>query len=126
MRKAEAVLTGIPKHVNMGQYAGQGYLTPQQDSSVFIKPENVFDVKPSPPETALQNSFGLPLLHLQFKPPYVFSAPPRAFSRFPSVPGTEGRNQPQLSLLHPCLPPENTVMTFCVTEVHLVHVSVSV
>ncbi|XP_006520063.1 ciliogenesis and planar polarity effector 1 isoform X5 [Mus musculus] len=52
MRKAEAVLTGIPKHVNM--------------------------------------------------------APPRAFSRFPSVPGTEGRNQPQLSLLHPCLPPENT------------------
>ncbi|XP_029399823.1 ciliogenesis and planar polarity effector 1 isoform X3 [Mus pahari] len=108
MRKAEAILTGIPKHVNVGQYIGQGYLTPQQDCSVFIKPENVFDVKPRPPETALQNSFGLPLLHLQFKPPYVFSAPPRACSRFPSVPGTEGRNHPQLSLLHPCLPPENT------------------
>lgn len=104
MKNSEAVPTGIPTRVSLDQYAGRGCSAPQQGSSVFIRP----------PETALQNSFGLPLLHLQFKPPYVVSTPARALSRFPSVPGTEGRAHPQLSLLHPCLPPENTVMTFCV------------
>ncbi|XP_038959459.1 ciliogenesis and planar polarity effector 1 isoform X11 [Rattus norvegicus] len=109
MRKAEAVLPGIPKHENLDQCTGQESVTPQQDSSVFIKPGSVFDVTPRPPETALQNSFGLPLLHLQFKPSYVFSMPSRAaLGSFPSVPGTEGTKHPQLSLLHPCLPPENT------------------
>lgn len=118
VREAEAVLTGTPKLVTIDQCGGHGYLRPQQDSSVLIKPENVFDVKPRPPETALQNSFGLPLLHLQFKPPYIFSPPPRALSGFPSVAGTEGGEHPQPSFLHPCLPPENTVMTVCVTIVH--------
>ncbi|XP_076772232.1 ciliogenesis and planar polarity effector 1 isoform X1 [Arvicanthis niloticus] len=108
MKRAEATLTGVLKPVSVDQCAGQGFLKPQQDASIFIKPENVFDVKPRPPETALQNSFGLPLLHLQFKPPYVFSTSSRSLSRFPSVPGTEGRKHPPLSLLHPCLPPENT------------------
>ncbi|XP_031215678.1 ciliogenesis and planar polarity effector 1 isoform X2 [Mastomys coucha] len=108
VREAEAVLTGTPKLMTIDQCGEHGYLRPQQDSSVLIKPENVFDVKPRPPETALQNSFGLPLLHLQFKPPYIFSPPPRALSGFPSVAGTEGREHPQLSFLHPCLPPENT------------------
>ncbi|XP_052599133.1 ciliogenesis and planar polarity effector 1 isoform X11 [Peromyscus californicus insignis] len=106
-----AVLRDIPKHVNLDQYVGQQYLTPQQDSSVFIKPESVFDVKPGPPETVPQNSFGLPLLHLQFKPPYIFPSPSRASSRLPSVPtrsDTEGKQYPQLSLLHSCLPLENT------------------
>ncbi|XP_027257122.1 ciliogenesis and planar polarity effector 1 isoform X4 [Cricetulus griseus] len=110
MKKADSLLRDIPKNVNLGQYVGQQYLAPQQDSSVFIKPESVFDVKPGPPETALQNSVGLPLLHLQFKPPYMFSSPSKAASRLPSVPpqsGTEGRKYPQLSLLHSCLPPEN-------------------
>ncbi|XP_060236476.1 ciliogenesis and planar polarity effector 1 isoform X1 [Meriones unguiculatus] len=110
-KKAEAVLTNMPKPVNLDQYVGQQYLTLQQDSSVFIKPENVFDVKPGHPETAPQNSFGLPLLHLQFKPPHVFSTPSGASNRFPSVPtksDTEGKKYPQLSLLHSCLPPENT------------------
>ncbi|GAB1299232.1 Ciliogenesis and planar polarity effector 1 [Apodemus speciosus] len=99
MKNVEAApTTGIPTCTSLDQYAGQGCSAPQPDSSVFMRP----------PETALQNSFGLPLLHLQFKPPYVVSTPPRALSRFPSVPGTEGRKYPQLSLLHPCLPPENT------------------
>ncbi|CAH6787350.1 Cplane1 [Phodopus roborovskii] len=109
LKKADAVLRDTPKHVNLNQYVGQQCLAPQQDSSVFIKPESVFGVKPGPPEAALQNSVGLPLLHLQLKPPYMFSSPSRAASRLPSVPlqsDTEGRKCPQLSLLH-SLPPEN-------------------
>ncbi|XP_040613530.1 ciliogenesis and planar polarity effector 1 isoform X3 [Mesocricetus auratus] len=111
MKKADTVLRDTPKHVNLGQYGGQQYSAPQQDSSGFIGPESVFDVKPGPPETGLQNSVGLPLLHLQFKPPYMFSSPSRASSRLPSVPpqcGIEEKKYPQLSLLHSCLPPENT------------------
>ncbi|XP_076407922.1 ciliogenesis and planar polarity effector 1 isoform X2 [Peromyscus maniculatus bairdii] len=106
-----AVLRDTPKHGSLEQYVGQQYLTPQQDSSVFIKPESVFDVKPVPPGTVPQNSFGLPLLHLQFQPPCIFSSPSRASSRLPSVPtrsDTEGKQYPQLSLLHSCLPLENT------------------
>ncbi|KAK7810657.1 hypothetical protein U0070_012783 [Myodes glareolus] len=106
MNKADAVLRDTPQHANLDMY-----LTPRQASSVFIKPESVFDVKPGPPETAPQNSFGLPLLHLQFKPPCIFSSPPRASSRLPSVPtksGPERKQNPQLSLLHSCLPLENT------------------
>ncbi|CAO2592407.1 Ciliogenesis and planar polarity effector 1 [Lemmus lemmus] len=109
MKKADAVFRDTPKHANLDQYVEQ-HLTPQQASSVFIKPESVFDVKPGPPETVPQNSFGLPLLHLQFKPPCIFSSPSRASSRLPSVPtesGPERKQNPQLSLLHSCLPPEN-------------------
>lgn len=116
MNKADAVLRNTPQHVNLDQYVGQ-HLTPQQASSVFIKPESVFDVKPGPPETAPQSCVGLPLLHLQFKPPCIFSSPPRASSRLPSVPtnsGPERKQNPQLSLLCSRLPLENTVMTFCV------------
>ncbi|XP_049994924.1 ciliogenesis and planar polarity effector 1 isoform X4 [Alexandromys fortis] len=106
MNKADAVLRDTPQHANLDQYVGQ-HLTPRQASSVFIKPESVFDVKAGLPETAPQNSFGLPLLHLQFKPPCIFSSP----SRLPSVPtkcDPERKQNPQLSLLHSCLPPENT------------------
>ncbi|XP_036063387.1 LOW QUALITY PROTEIN: ciliogenesis and planar polarity effector 1 [Onychomys torridus] len=105
-----SVLRDTPEHLNLDQYVGQQYLTPQQDASVFIKPESVFDVKPGPPETVPQNSFGLPLLHLQFQPPYIFSSPSRASSRLPSVPtrcDREGKKYPQLSLLHSCLPQED-------------------
>lgn len=114
-----AVLRDTPKHGSLEQYVGQQYLTPQQDSSVFIKPESVFDVKPVPPGTVPQNSFGLPLLHLQFQPPCIFSSPSRASSRLPSVPtrsDTEGKQYPQLSLLNSCLPLENTVMTCCMVN----------
>ncbi|XP_051006896.1 ciliogenesis and planar polarity effector 1 [Acomys russatus] len=110
-KKAEAVLTDIPLHENLDQCAGQQYVTPQQGSSVFMKPENVSGVTPGPTGTAPQHIFGLPLLHLQFKSPHIFSTLPRASSRFPSVPtssDTEGKKYPQLSLLHSCLPPENT------------------
>ncbi|KAL1783219.1 putative protein C5orf42-like isoform X1 [Sigmodon hispidus] len=112
VKKADVVLRDTPKHVNLDQNLEQQYLAPQQDSSVFIKPERVFGVKPGPPETAPQNSFGLPLLHLQFKTPYIFSSPSRASSRLPSVPSrsaTDGENYPQLSLLHSCFPLENTL-----------------
>ncbi|KAH0520595.1 hypothetical protein LTLLF_205720, partial [Microtus ochrogaster] len=106
MNKADAVLRDTPQHANLDQYVGQ-HLTPRQASSVFIKQESVFDVKAGLPEIAPQNSFGLPLLHLQFKPPCIFSSP----SRLPSVPtkcDPERKQNPQLSLLHSCLPPENT------------------
>lgn len=112
MNKVDAVLRDTPQHANLDQYVGQ-HLTPRQASSVFIKPESVFDVKAGLPETAPQNSFGLPLLHLQFKPPCIFSSP----TRLPSLPtkcDPERKQNPQLSLLHSCLPPENTVMTLCV------------
>ncbi|XP_041487205.1 ciliogenesis and planar polarity effector 1 [Microtus oregoni] len=106
MNKADAVLRDTPQHANLDQYVGHHW-TPRQASSVFIKQESVFDVKAGLPETAPQNSFGLPLLHLQSKPPCIFSSP----SRLPSVPtkcDPERKQNPQLSLLHSCLPPENT------------------
>ncbi|XP_026362617.3 ciliogenesis and planar polarity effector 1 isoform X3 [Ursus arctos] len=108
---AETVITEIPKHVNLDQYVGQENLTPQQDSSVFRKPGKLLDVKPGPLEISPQNSFGLPLLHLQLKPPYVFSSASRASVAIPSVPArtvAEERKYPRLSLLHSCLFPENT------------------
>ncbi|XP_034512896.1 ciliogenesis and planar polarity effector 1 isoform X6 [Ailuropoda melanoleuca] len=108
---AETVITEIPKHVNLDQYVGQENLTPQQESSVFIKPGKLLDVKPGPLEISPQNSFGLPLLHLQLKPPYVFSSASRASVAIPSVPArtvAEERKNPRLSLLHSCLFPENT------------------
>ncbi|ELW53479.1 Nuclear pore complex protein Nup155 [Tupaia chinensis] len=107
---AETVITEIPKHVNLDQYVGQENLTPQQDSSVFIKPEQLFDIKPRSPELTPQNAFGLPLLHLQLKPPYVFSSASRAPVTVPSIPVrtvAEERKCPRLPLLHSCLPPEN-------------------
>ncbi|XP_014637081.1 PREDICTED: uncharacterized protein C5orf42 homolog [Ceratotherium simum simum] len=108
---AEAVITEIPKHVNLDQYVGQENLTPQKDSSAFIKPEKLFDVKPRPFVISPQNSFGLPLLHLQLKPPYIYSSVSRASVTVPSIPirtVAEERKYPRLSLLHSCLPPENT------------------
>ncbi|XP_030880783.1 ciliogenesis and planar polarity effector 1 [Leptonychotes weddellii] len=107
----ETVITEITKHVNLDQYVGQENLTPQQDSSVFIKPGKILDVKPGPLEISPQNSFGLPLLHLQLKPPYIFSSASRASVTIPSIPTrtvAEERKYPRLSLLHSCLYPKNT------------------
>uniref|UniRef100_A0A8C6R562 Ciliogenesis and planar polarity effector 1 n=1 Tax=Nannospalax galili TaxID=1026970 RepID=A0A8C6R562_NANGA len=108
INRTEPVPTAIPQHVNLGQHVGRQNLT-LQDSSVFTKPENISDVKPGPFETS-QNSFGLPLLHLQLKPACIVSSPSRASTGFPLVPvrsGTEEKKYSQLSLLRPCLPPEN-------------------
>uniref|UniRef100_A0A8C3YCX1 Ciliosis and planar polarity effector complex subunit 1 n=1 Tax=Catagonus wagneri TaxID=51154 RepID=A0A8C3YCX1_9CETA len=103
---AETVITEIPKQpVNLDQYVGQENLTPQQDSTTFIKPGSLFD-KPGPLEKSPQNSFGLPLLHLQLNPPYVFSSASRASVTVPSIPIrtiAEERKCPSLSLLHSSL-----------------------
>ncbi|XP_021117150.1 protein JBTS17 isoform X5 [Heterocephalus glaber] len=119
---AETVITDIPKHMNVDQYVGQENLTPQQDSSIFIKPEKQFGVKPGPLEIPPQNSCGLPLLHLEFKHPYIFSSISRASVTVPSIPMrtvAEEKKYPQL-LLFPRLsenmykrpqliPPENLI-----------------
>lgn len=118
---AETVLTEIPKHVNLDQSVGQENLTPQQDSATFIKPGKLFDVKPGPFETPPQNSFGLPLLHLQLKSPYVFSSASRASVTVPSIPTrtiAEERKCPSLSLLHSSLSLGNAVMIFAVMQKH--------
>uniref|UniRef100_H0X6U7 Ciliogenesis and planar polarity effector 1 n=1 Tax=Otolemur garnettii TaxID=30611 RepID=H0X6U7_OTOGA len=107
---AEGEIIEIPKHVNLDQYVGQENLTPQQDSSIFIKPEKIFDNKPGPLEISPHNSFGLPLLHLQLKPPHTFSSTSRVSVIAPSIPvrtAAEERKYPKLSLLHSCLSPEN-------------------
>lgn len=107
---AETVTTEIPKHVNSDQNVGQENLTPRQDFSTVIKPEKLFDVKPRPLEISPQNSFGLPLLHLQLKPHYIYSSVSRASVTVPSVPirtVAEERTYPRLSLLHSCLSPGN-------------------
>ncbi|XP_073849410.1 ciliogenesis and planar polarity effector 1 isoform X6 [Macaca fascicularis] len=107
---AETVITEIPKHVNLDQYVGQENLTPPQDSSVFIKPEKLFDVKPGPLEISPHHSFGLPLLYLPLKPPNMFPSTSRASITVPSTPIqpiAEERKYPRLSLLHPHLSPEN-------------------
>uniref|UniRef100_A0A8C5V1M4 Ciliosis and planar polarity effector complex subunit 1 n=1 Tax=Microcebus murinus TaxID=30608 RepID=A0A8C5V1M4_MICMU len=106
----ESIITEIPKHVNLDQYVGQENWKTQQDSSIFVKPEKIFDIKPGPLEVSPQSSFGLPLLHLQLKPPYIFSSTSRASVTVPSVPirtVAEERRYPRLSLLHSCLSPEN-------------------
>uniref|UniRef100_A0A8C8YRG1 Ciliosis and planar polarity effector complex subunit 1 n=1 Tax=Prolemur simus TaxID=1328070 RepID=A0A8C8YRG1_PROSS len=106
----ESVITEIPKHVNLDQYIGQENQTTQQDSSICIKPEKNFNVKPGPLEISPHSSFGLPLLHLQFKPPYIFSSTSSASVTVPSIPlrtVAEERKYPRLSLLHSCLSPEN-------------------
>ncbi|XP_032193468.1 ciliogenesis and planar polarity effector 1 isoform X2 [Mustela erminea] len=111
---AEPIITEIPKHVNLDQCVGQENLTPQQDSSVFIKPGKLLDIKPGPLEISPQNSFGLPLLHLQLKPPYIVSSASRASGTIPSIPtrtGGEERRYPRLSLLHSCLSPETMYKT---------------
>uniref|UniRef100_A0A2K6KEV1 Ciliosis and planar polarity effector complex subunit 1 n=1 Tax=Rhinopithecus bieti TaxID=61621 RepID=A0A2K6KEV1_RHIBE len=107
---AETVITEIPKHVNLDQYVGQENLTPPEDSSVFIKPEKLFDVKPGPLDIAPHHSFGLPLLYLPLKPPNTFPSTSRASITVPSTPIqpiAEERKYPRLSLLHPRLSPEN-------------------
>lgn len=111
----ETIITEIPKHVNLDKYVGQENLIPLQNSAVFIKPEKLLDVKPVPHEIPSQNSFGLPLLHLQLKPPYVFSSVSKTSVTVPSIPietVAEETNYPRLSLLHSCLSRENTVMIF--------------
>uniref|UniRef100_A0A4W2E2V2 Uncharacterized protein n=1 Tax=Bos indicus x Bos taurus TaxID=30522 RepID=A0A4W2E2V2_BOBOX len=107
---AETIIKEIPKHMNLDQYVGQENLTPQQDSTTFMKPEKIFDVKPGPFEISSQNSSGLPLLHLQLKPPYMFSSASRVSITIPPIPirtMAEERKCPRLSLLHSCLGPEN-------------------
>ncbi|XP_076973098.1 ciliogenesis and planar polarity effector 1 isoform X3 [Tamandua tetradactyla] len=105
---AETAIPEIPKHLSLDQYVVQENLTHQKDSSIFIKPEKLFNIIPGLLELSPQNSFGLPLLHLQFKSPYMFSSPSRA--SIPSVPirtVTEEKKYPRLALLHSCLSPEN-------------------
>ena len=101
--------------MNLNQCVGQENLTPQQDSTTFMKPEKNFDVKPGLFEISSQNSSGLPLLHLQLKPPYMFSSTSRVSVTVPPIPVrtmAEERKCPRLSLLHSCIGPENMVMIF--------------
>ncbi|XP_048224198.1 ciliogenesis and planar polarity effector 1 [Perognathus longimembris pacificus] len=112
-KQAETLIVDIPMHGNVGQSIGPENFTSQQDCSVFMKPEKRFDVKPESLEIPPQNSFGLPLLHLQFKPP-MFSSASRAPFTIPAVPVrtvVEERKYPQLSLFHSSLSPENTYKT---------------
>ncbi|XP_074242687.1 ciliogenesis and planar polarity effector 1 isoform X7 [Saimiri boliviensis] len=107
---AGTVITEIPKHVNLDQYVGQEKLRPQPDSSVFIKPEKLFDVKPGPLEIPPHHSFGFPLLYLPLKPPDRFSSTSTASVTIPSTliqPVAEERKYPSLLLLHSHLSPEN-------------------
>ncbi|XP_055000718.1 ciliogenesis and planar polarity effector 1 [Sorex araneus] len=107
---AEKVPTEVPKHVNMDQYVGHKNSKLRQESSLFLRPEKLFDVIPAPFEIPSQNSFGLPLLHLQLKSPCLFSSAPSTAITLPSVPirtVVEERNYPRLALLHSYLSPEN-------------------
>ncbi|XP_054544322.1 ciliogenesis and planar polarity effector 1 isoform X3 [Talpa occidentalis] len=107
---AETVIPEASKHVGLDQYVGQGNLTSQQDSSIITKPEKRFDIKPVSIERSPHNSFGLPLLHLQLNPPYIFSSASRASITVPSRAvraRAEERKHPRLSLLHSCLSPES-------------------
>ncbi|XP_055968066.1 ciliogenesis and planar polarity effector 1 [Sorex fumeus] len=107
---AERVPTEVPKHVNMDQYVSHENSKLRQESSLFIRPEKLFDVIPAPFEIPSQNSFGLPLLHLQLKTPCLFSSAPRTAITLPSMPVrtvVEERNYPRLALLHSYLSPEN-------------------
>ncbi|XP_076713500.2 ciliogenesis and planar polarity effector 1 [Callospermophilus lateralis] len=107
---AETVITDIPMKVNFSQYIGEENLTSQQDSVILIKPEKLSDAKQGALKISPENSFGLPLLHLQFKSPYIFSSATRASITVPprhirTV--AEERKYPQLSLLQSCLSSEN-------------------
>uniref|UniRef100_A0A8D2HMR7 Ciliosis and planar polarity effector complex subunit 1 n=1 Tax=Urocitellus parryii TaxID=9999 RepID=A0A8D2HMR7_UROPR len=107
---AETVITDIPMKVNFSQYIGEENLTSQQDSVILIKPEKLYDAKQGSLKISPENSFGLPLLHLQFKSPYIFSSATRAPITVPprhirTV--AEERKYPQLSLLQSCLSSEN-------------------
>ncbi|XP_006889638.1 PREDICTED: uncharacterized protein C5orf42 homolog [Elephantulus edwardii] len=107
----EAVSREIPTHLNLDQYVASEKFIPQQDSSVCIKPEKLCGVKQGPLEIPPQNSFGLPLLHLQLKPPYMFSSALGASVPVPSVPvrtAVQERKYSGLSLLHSCLLTGNT------------------
>ncbi|XP_036984869.2 ciliogenesis and planar polarity effector 1 [Artibeus jamaicensis] len=113
-RGAETIVTETPKHVTLDQCVGQERLTPQWDSSIFVKPEKVFDMKPGPLETSAQNSCGFPLLHLQLRPPCVFPSVSRTPVTAPSAPlraAAEGSRCPGLPLLPSCLPQEDTYKT---------------
>ncbi|KAM6224372.1 ciliogenesis and planar polarity effector 1 [Rhynchocyon petersi] len=107
----EALGREIPSHLNLDHYVGSEKFMSQLDSSPCIKPEKVLEIKPRPQETPPQNtSFGLPLLHLQLKPPYMFSSGSGASVTVPSVPVRtviEDRQYSGLSLLHSCLSTEN-------------------
>uniref|UniRef100_A0A8C5YQG4 Ciliosis and planar polarity effector complex subunit 1 n=1 Tax=Marmota marmota marmota TaxID=9994 RepID=A0A8C5YQG4_MARMA len=107
---AESVITDIPMNVNFSQYIGEENLTSQQDSVILIKPEKLYDAKQGSLKISPENSFGLPLLHLQFKSPYIFSSATRASITVPprhTRTVAEERKYPQLSLLQSCLSSEN-------------------
>ncbi|XP_045704044.1 ciliogenesis and planar polarity effector 1 [Phyllostomus hastatus] len=115
-RGAETTVTEAPKHVTLDQHVGQEHFTPQQDSSVFVKPEKVFDVTPGPLETSAQNACGFPLLHLQLRPPCAFPSVSGAPVPVPSAPlraAAEGSRHPGLPLLPSRLPPEDPYKTPC-------------
>ncbi|XP_051709770.2 ciliogenesis and planar polarity effector 1 isoform X3 [Oryctolagus cuniculus] len=106
---AETVITEVPKHVNLGQDVSLENLTPQQDSSVFANPEKTLNIKSGLLEIPPQNSLGLPLLHLQLKPPLIVPPASRTSVTAPAVPiraVAEERKHSGLSLLHSCLSPE--------------------
>lgn len=112
---AESVPMEVPKHVNMDQYVGHEDSKLRQDSTLLTQPEKLFNINPMPLGIPSQNSFGLPLLHLQLKTPYLYSSASSTSIKLPSVPlrtVVEERNYPRLALLHSCLSPENTVMDF--------------
>ncbi|XP_066235004.1 ciliogenesis and planar polarity effector 1 isoform X2 [Saccopteryx leptura] len=111
---AEALLTGVPTLVTWNQHVVQENLTPQQDSSLFMKPEQVFGIKPQPGEIAPQNPFGFPLLHLPPTPSDTFPSVPRASIPAPLMPArtaAEERKHHGLPLFHFCLSQENTYKT---------------
>ncbi|XP_047411813.1 ciliogenesis and planar polarity effector 1 isoform X5 [Sciurus carolinensis] len=109
-RWAETVVTDVCTNVNFNSYIGEENVTSQQDSVILIKPEKLYDAKPGSLKISPENSFGLPLLHLQFKSPYMFSSATRASITVPPRPirtVAEERKYPQLSLLHSCLSADN-------------------
>ncbi|XP_036919091.1 ciliogenesis and planar polarity effector 1 isoform X2 [Sturnira hondurensis] len=111
---AETIVTETPKRVTLDQRVGQEHVTSQQESSIFVKPEKVFAMKPRPLETSAQNSCGFPLLHLQLRPPCVFPSVSRTPVPASSVPlraAAEGSRCPGLPLLPSRLPQEDTYKT---------------
>ncbi|XP_045141192.1 ciliogenesis and planar polarity effector 1 [Echinops telfairi] len=110
-RWAETVNTEMPAHLNLDQYVGPENFAPQKSSSKFMKPERPFEITPGLHEKSPLNSSGLPLLHLQFNPPYMFVSASRASVPVPSVPagmGARERKYSRLSLLPSYPSSENT------------------
>ncbi|XP_075397060.1 ciliogenesis and planar polarity effector 1 isoform X3 [Tenrec ecaudatus] len=110
-RWAETVNTEIPAHLNLDQYVGPENFALQKSSSKFMKPERPFEITPGVHEKFPLNSSGLPLLHLQCNPPYMFAPSSRASVPVPPVlvgMGARERKYSRLSLLPSHPSSENT------------------